>query len=145
MPAGVYVEMSIPDRKIPRLEQIRKEGHRIANLCEESAFYTNPADYCARKLGSGALALVDVLLTAGERNAHDIRSHRPEGEGKIAVTGNPRFDVLLPELRSVYRGAAEAIKSELGSFLLVNSNFVRVNAYGRDQDTVERWLEKGPF
>jgi len=142
-PAGFYVEMSIPDRKIPRLEQIRGEGHRIANLCEESAFYTNPEDYCARKLGPGALSLVDVLLTAGERNARDVREHRPGAEGKIAVTGNPRFDVLLPELRGVYAPGAEAIERELGPFLLVNSNFVRVNAYGRDQDTVERWLEKG--
>lgn len=142
-PAGVYVEMSIPDRKIARLEEIRRDGHRVANLCEESAFYTNPEDYCARKLGAGALALTDVLLTAGARNARDVRDHRPASEGKIAITGNPRFDVLLPELRGVFAQEAETIKRELGSFLLVNSNFVRVNAFGRDKDTIDQWLEKG--
>lgn len=142
-PAGVYVEMSIPDRKISRLEQIRKGGHRIVNLCEESAFYTSADDYCARKLGSGALKLVDRLLTPGERNARDVRACRPESEGKVVVTGNPRFDILLPELRCIYRGGAEAIRQDLGSFILVNSNFVRINPYAREQDTVERWLSKG--
>src|SRR5215210_1652902 len=94
-PAGVYVEMSIPDRKMPRLEQIRKDGHRIVNLCEESAFYTSAEDYCARKLGAGALELVDRLLTPGERNARDVRAFSPASDGTVAVTGNPRFDILL--------------------------------------------------
>jgi surface carbohydrate biosynthesis protein len=142
-PAGVYVEMSIPDRKIPRLEQIRKDGHRIVNLCEESAFYTSAEDYCARKLGAGSLELVDRLLTPGERNARDVRAFRPASDGKVAVTGNPRFDILLPGLRCIYGDGAEAIRRDHGSFILVNSNFARINPYAREQDTVDRWLSKG--
>ncbi len=142
-PAGVYVEMSIPDRKIPRLTQIRQEGHRIVNLCEESAFYTSPEDYCARKLGLVRCALDRVLFTPGDRNARDVREHRPESEGKVAVTGNPRFDVLVAGLALHLRRGRQRHQADRGSFILVNSNFARINPYAREQDTVERWLSKG--
>jgi surface carbohydrate biosynthesis protein len=142
-PAGLYVETSIPDAKAERLEQIHAAGHRIVNLCEESIVYADGRDYCTRKLGLNALRWTDILLVPGERNASHIRAHRPEGEDKVAVTGNPRFDILLPGVRSVYNDEAEAIKETFGSFILVNTNFGRPNPFRPGDDPVAKLIARG--
>jgi surface carbohydrate biosynthesis protein len=142
-PPGVYVAMSIPDRKTSVLQRIQKAGHRIINLGEENLFYTNPEDYCVRKLGPDALKYTDLLLVPGERNAGHVREYRPEGECKMAVTGNPRFDVLQPDLRCVHIRRAEEIRRELGRFVLVNTNFARVNPFSRGLDLIDNWRMRG--
>lgn len=135
--------MSIPDRKTSVLQRIQKAGHRIINLGEENLFYTNPEDYCVRKLGPDALKFTDLLLVPGERNAYHVREYRPEGECKMAVTGNPRFDVLQPDLRCVHSHRAEEIRRELGRFILVNTNFARVNPFSRGLDLIDGWRLRG--
>ena len=47
----------------------------------------------------------------------------------IHVTGNPRSDMLRPELRSFYEPEAEEIRKTYGNFILVNTNFNHVNAF----------------
>jgi len=47
----------------------------------------------------------------------------------IHVTGNPRSDMLRPELRSFYEPEAEEIRKNHGRFILVNTNFNHVNAF----------------
>lgn len=142
-PPGVWVENSIPDRKIGRLSKMQQDGHRVVNLCEESIFYTSAEDYCARKLGAGALEYTDQVLAPGERNASHIRTHRPDCNGKVQVTGNPRFDVLQPSLRCVYNEKADAIREKYGPFILANTNFPRVNPFDRGVDLIDLWHTRG--
>lgn len=126
-PPGAYVEISIPENKAERLNTYQASGHRTVNLCEENIVYIDGKDYCDRKMGTKALAAIDLSFTSGKRNDKDVRQHRPEGEHKFRMVGNPRFDTLLPELRMVYAPAAEAIRQRFGRFLLVNTNFAYVN------------------
>jgi surface carbohydrate biosynthesis protein len=140
---GTYCEISIPDKKASRLEEIHKAGHRIVNLCEESILYTDGHDYCARKIGAEAFRWTDRLLLPGERNASDIESHYPDFAHKLAITGNPRFDVLAPGLRRVYEERADAIRRRFGQFLLVNTNFGRANPQKVGEDAVEKLVARG--
>ena len=130
---GVYIEIGIPEKKANRLAAIRAAGHCIANMCEEGLVYSDGRDYCHRKLGPNALRSTDRLLVVGSRNADDIREYRSEFADKIAVTGNPRFDTLLSKVRCVYRRDAAALRERYGRFVLVNTNFTRVNAYGGER------------
>ena len=141
-PAGVYVETSIPDAKAARLEQIHAAGHRIVNLCEESIVYADGRDYCTRKLGPNSLHWTDILLVPGERNAEHIHAHRPECDDKVAITGNPRFDILLPRVRCVYNHEADAIKEKFGRFVLVNTNFGRPNPFRPEDDPVAKLIAR---
>jgi hypothetical protein len=50
------------------------------------------------------------------------------------VTGNPRGDLLRPGLRRFYREQVESFRREHGDFILVNTNFNHVNAYGADMN-----------
>ncbi len=129
-PSGAYIEIGIPEKKAKRLEEMHAIGHRIANMCEEGLVYPDGQEYCNRKLGPKSLQWTDRLLVVGARNADDIRKHLPQFAGKLAVTGNPRFDTLLSGPRCVYERDAKAIKDEFGRFLLVNTNFTRANPFG---------------
>lgn len=129
-PGGAYIEIGIPDKKSRRLQDLHASGYRIANMCEEGLVYPDGREYCNRKLGRKALSFTDRLLVVGARNADDIRGNLPDLAGKVAVTGNPRFDTLLAGPRCVYRRDADALKSELGRFVLVNTNFTRANPWG---------------
>ena len=53
----------------------------------------------------------------------------------IHVTGNPRGDMLRPGLRQLLPGASPGLsRREHGDFILVNTNFNHVNAYGPDMN-----------
>ncbi len=141
-PSGLFVIASVPELKAERLAHMRQAGHRIANLCEESVVYASERYYCDRKLSPKCLPFVDCLLVVGSGNAEHIRTYRPEHAHKIAVTGNPRFDITLPELRSVYEAEARKLSEKYGRFILVNTNFGRNNPFEKS-DPVPQMMRNG--
>jgi hypothetical protein len=52
----------------------------------------------------------------------------------IHVTGNPRVDLLRPEMRGFYDREVARIRDEHGDFILVNTNFNHVNAFSPVQN-----------
>ena len=47
----------------------------------------------------------------------------------IHVTGNPRGDLLRPEMRAFYNKDVGQICNTYGQFILINTNFNHVNAF----------------
>ena len=142
-PLGLFVEISIPAGKADRLASYHADGHKIVDLCEENVVYVDGWDYCRRKVGEEALAHVDLVLASGTRNEGHLRQFRPEGVGKFVVTGNPRFDTLTPEARTIYRAESDALRRRHGRFLLVNTNFGPINHYEDDpEEKIQRLLAK---
>ena len=41
--------------------------------------------------------------------------------------GNPRFDLLRPELRGLYDDEVAKLRTRFGRFILINGNFANVN------------------
>ena len=76
------------------------------------------------------MAQVSRLFAWGEDNAELWRRFpdMPE-EAVIDVTGNPRNDLLRPELHSYYDNEVKEIQAAYGNFILVNTNFNHVNAF----------------
>ncbi|MGH8120970.1 MAG: surface carbohydrate biosynthesis protein [Gammaproteobacteria bacterium] len=139
---GVYVESGLPRKKIKKLRELRQGGFRLVNLCEENIVYVDGKGYCERKASPGSLEQIDIYFASGPRNANDMRCYRPEHADKIIESGNPRFDTLLPEMRSVYEPEARQLRDRYGRFLLVNTNFGRANPFKAGQDVVaklKRW------
>lgn len=140
-PPGLFVVASVPEPKSQRLEEMQKAGNHIANLCEESIVYSSGEDYCHRKLSTNALRSVSHLLVVGLGNAEHIRTYRPEQADKIAITGNPRFDTLLPEMRVYHDFEASRIRKQYGRFILVNTNFGSANPFDPGEDVVARFMK----
>ena len=139
---GLLVENNIFDSKAERLTGLKRRGFRIADLDEEGVIYLDPGRYCTEKIGSRALEATDLVLATGARQEGHIREHRPRAAGKLRLTGNPRFDILMPGARIVFEQSAGAIRKRCGRFLLVNLNFNPANP-GRKTDMVAKWRKLG--
>jgi hypothetical protein len=61
----------------------------------------------------------------------------------IHVTGNPRGDLLRPEMRAFYEKDAEQICNTYGQFILINTNFNHVNAFYPAQNLFQPIEEPG--
>jgi hypothetical protein len=52
----------------------------------------------------------------------------------IHITGTPRSDMLRPEIHPFYENEAAELRRTYGNFILVNTNFNHVNAFGPDMN-----------
>ena len=133
---GLLIVNNIPDTKAALLGRLKNIGYRVADLCEESIIYPEAEDYIARKVGVRSLEFTDIILATGTRSERDIRTYRSAATGKLVVTGNPRFDTLMPHLRTVYDDDARKIQERYGQFLFVTTNFSAANPFKPGLDVV---------
>ena len=108
----------------------RKLGHEIVAWDEEALVHLPAETYFSRRLSPAGMKYVSHLFAWGEDNAKLWRQYPNLPAGTpIHVTGNPRGDLLRPEMRVFYEGDAEEIRSTYGHFILINTNFNHVNAF----------------
>jgi surface carbohydrate biosynthesis protein len=130
LPRGLYLNKSMTDRNLKMFQIMRYLGHEIVTWDEEALVHLPPETYYSRRLSPVAIQYVSHLFAWGEDNAELWRQYPDLPEGMpIHVTGNPRSDMLRPELRSFYEPEADALRQEHGKFILVNTNFNHVNAF----------------
>ncbi len=129
-PRSIYLNKSMTNRNLRMLEILNRLGHEIMTWDEEALVHLPSEIYYSRRLCPTTIRLLSHLYAWGEDNAALWRQypHLP-ARMPIHVTGNPRGDLLRPELRIYYNDEAEALKKAHGDFLLVNTNFNHVNAF----------------
>jgi surface carbohydrate biosynthesis protein len=134
-PRSIYLSKSMTVRSLLFFWVAAKFGHDIITWDEEALVHLPPEIYFSRRLHPAAIRYVTHLFAWGEENAELWRTypHLPAGI-PIHVTGNPRSDMLLPGLHAYYADEIEAIRREFGDFILVNTNFNHVNAFGADMN-----------
>ena len=130
LPQGLYLNKSMTDRNLKMFRIIQNLGHEIVTWDEEALVHLPPETYYSRRLSPIAIQYVTQLFAWGEDNAElwrqypDLPPNMP-----IHVTGNPRSDMLRPEMRPFYEPEAESLRKTYGNFILVNTNFNHVNAF----------------
>ncbi len=130
IPCGIYVAKSMRSMSDFMFQIIRNVGHEIV-AWEEEALVHPPADtFYSLRLSPNTLRHTSHLFCWGEDNRELVAGYPllPDNV-KLHVTGNPRGDMLRPELRGYFDPAVAAIKEKLGPFLLVNTNFSDVNPF----------------
>ncbi len=133
-PRGIYLSKSMTARSVKMFRIMNLLGHTIAAWDEEALVHPPADTYFTRRLSAEALPLVSHLFAWGEENAALWRSYPSYTDTPIHVTGNPRGDMLRPELRNYYRDEAQQLSKEHGDFLLINTNFGMVNAFNDSQN-----------
>jgi surface carbohydrate biosynthesis protein len=134
LPRGFYLDKSIARPKIPVFERLNKLGFRVLAWCEEGLVYLDRDTYVRERVAPAALDRTEAFFAWGGVQSSDILSAVPEANTRILEVGNPRSDLLRPELREFYRPAADFLRSRFGEFILINTNFGRYNHYfGQDQ------------
>jgi len=134
-PRSLYLCKSFTIMNLKMFRIMHYLGHEIVSWDEEALVHL-PADmYYSRRLSPLSLRYISHLFAWGEDNA-DLWRRYPEMPAGIPihVSGNPRGDLLRPEIRSFYEQDAEAIRKAYGDFVLVNTNFNHVNAFFPSQN-----------
>ncbi len=132
-PQSIYLSKSMTIRSLLFFRVAKKFGHEIITWDEEALVHLPPETYFSRRLNPKAIRYVSHLFAWGQDNKElwkqypDLPDNLP-----IHVTGNPRSDMLRPELQPFYKDEVEKIRAQYGNFILINTNFNHVNAYGPD-------------
>jgi surface carbohydrate biosynthesis protein len=134
-PRSIYLSKSMTVRSLLFFWVAVKYGHDIITWDEEALVHLPPETYFSRRLHPAAIRYVSHLFAWGEDNANLWRQypHLPPGI-PIHVTGNPRSDLLRPEMNAYYAHDVEKIRREFREFILINTNFNHVNAFGPDMN-----------
>jgi len=129
-PRGLYLNKSMTERNLKMFQIMRRVGHAILTWDEEALIHLPPEIYYSRRMSPTAIRYVSHLFAWGEDNAELWRRYPEFPESlPIHVTGNPRNDMLRPELQAFYAEDIRAIHDRYGDYLLVNTNFNHVNAF----------------
>jgi len=143
IPPGIYVGKSLTYRNARFYSIVRDLGHRLVAWDEEGLVYANRELYRLTKVGDATLGMPELLLAWGEENAAAWSAHPRFNGTEIAITGNPRSDLLRPELRGYFSAEADALREAYGDFLLINTNFSRLNHYFEQQNRQQKLLRDG--
>ena len=134
-PRGIYLSKSMTAASDLMFRIMSNLGHEIVAWDEEALVHLPAETYYSRRLSPVAMAFVSHFFAWGEDSAELWRRYPglPKN-AMIHVTGNPRNDLLRPELHAYYDKDVEEIRRVFGNFILVNTNFNHVNAFSPVQN-----------
>ena len=148
-PRGIFLSKSLRVVKRKFFPISRLLGHEIVGWDEEALVHLPAETYFSRRLSPLGMENVSHLFAWGEDNAELWRQYPQLPSGiPIHITGNPRVDLLRPDMQGYYRGEADQIRNNYGEFILINTNFNHVNAFRPAQNLfkpVKRPGKKAPF
>jgi len=134
-PKSIYLSKSMTIRSALLFKVAHKVGHNIVAWDEEALVHLPPETYFSDRLSPVAMQYVSHLLAWGQGNANLWRQYPNLPNGiPIHLTGNPRVDMLRPEMRPFFTEDVEKIRKSCGNFILVNTNFNHVNAFSPEMN-----------
>jgi len=134
-PRSIYLSKSMTIRSALLFKVAHKVGHNIVAWDEEALVHLPPETYFSDRLSPVAMQYVSHLLAWGQGNANLWRQYPNLPNGiPIHLTGNPRVDMLRPEMRPFFAEDVEKIRKSCGNFILVNTNFNHVNAFSPEMN-----------
>jgi surface carbohydrate biosynthesis protein len=143
-PRSIFLSKSLRVAKRIIFPLARKLGHEIVSWDEEALVHLPPEIYFTRRLPPVGIEHVSHLFAWGEDNAELWRQYPKLPAGMpIHVTGNPRGDLLRPEMQAFYEEDSEKIRNAYGNFILINTNFNHVNAFYPEQNLFQPVKEQG--
>jgi surface carbohydrate biosynthesis protein len=134
-PRSLYLCKSFTVSNLKMFKIIHRLGHEIVSWDEEALVHLPAEMYYSRRLSPLTMKYVSNLFAWGEDNAELWRQYPEFPAGlPIHVTGNPRNDMLRPEIRAFYESDVKNIRNVYGEFILVNTNFNHVNSFSPVQN-----------
>ncbi len=126
-PQSIYVAKGLTPQTRRHFVSARNFGHEIIAWDEEAICYLTREIYIARRWGTRTLPLVSQLIAWGEDNAELWQEALQGANIPIHILGNPRADLLRPEMQGMIDPDAEDLRRKYGRYILLNSNFGSAN------------------
>jgi surface carbohydrate biosynthesis protein len=129
LPSSVYLHKAITKNRLRMFGILERMGHWNVSGDEEGIVYYDTESYWRAKVHGETMRRARALLAWGPENARIWREHPASSGVPVEVTGNARVDLLRPELRRYFDEEVEALRRRLGEFVIVNTNFGKLNHY----------------
>ena len=142
-PPSLYFSKSVRAGARTMYKIIPNVGHKICALDEEALVRLSNKIYLMKTDPLVAEA-TDMVFAWGHSDAEVYPQIDGMAGTPIVETGNPRADMMRPELRSFFADTIDDIRSRFGRFALFNSNFSIVNHFitGQARFRVGKWVAK---
>ena len=124
---GIFLSHNFDRGRRRLLRIVRDLGYKVVAWDEEGLVWLSPEVYRKRRVDPGTIRLVDTIYSWGRQHSQALEPLASPAGVAIVQTGNPRADLLRPEMRALYRGRCQRLRAELGRFVLVVSNFGWLN------------------
>jgi surface carbohydrate biosynthesis protein len=129
LPHGIYFAKDAAATSCKIFSILDGLGLPIIAWDEEALVYYSTEQFLARRTCSCTLSRTDRYLTWGESQRAAL-SHQQAFSGiPLEATGNPRADMLRPELRRFYDQEVAELRRRFGRMILINSNSGRLNHF----------------
>lgn len=129
LPRGLYLAKDVRRSSRRMFRIMDRLGFSIAAWDEEAIVVSDPATYHRARIDDENLGRVKAFLAWGARNREMIESAPGYHGIPIYETGNPRIDLLTRRCRAFFEPEAAALRERFGDFILINSNFGRINHF----------------
>ena len=127
LPRSIYMGLQLTRKSEDWYDFLHRLGHRVVSVDEEALVHYSPEIYWKTKVGPETLGKTEALFAWGSENARVWRSYPNYPGTAIHITGNPRVDLLRPELRGFWFDQVQKIRDRFGRFIIINSNFNLLN------------------
>ena len=128
IPSGVFIAKGFASRKARFLRILRRLGFTVMAWDEEGLVHP-PADiYSKRRISAESLSLLEGIFSWGTDYTELLRGLPFYDGTTIYQEGNPRLDLLGRHVRNFYDPDVANLHNKYGKYILVNSNFGRVNS-----------------
>lgn len=128
LPASIYLAKGIRTGNRLMMSILDSLGHVIVALDEEALVRTSD-EALHLMFDEETFNRPRLLYAWGRSNADVWRSYKGYRGTPILETGNPRVDLLRPELRSFFDEDVRALRERFGPYVMFSSNFALVNHF----------------
>jgi len=129
-PKGIYVEKDIFHKRKENFLKYKNLGNKIIAWDEEGLVFLNRKLYLRQRISKDTLEKVDLFFTWGKEQLNTIVFKYPEMKDKIILSGNPRVDLLRPEIKAIFKDDVKSLREKYGKYILINSNFMANHRVG---------------
>lgn len=123
----IYFEGSAVDRlsRRNRVKKLNKIGSKIVVLDTEGGAWRPENGSFTDRVDPNILEHVEKYFAWGESSANIAKNmiEKHDLETDVVQSGNPRFDLLQPDMRSLYSNEINRIRKKHREFILINTNF----------------------
>jgi len=128
-PHSIYLAKSMTSRSKKAFRIMSTLGHEIVVWDEEALVHHSKEQYFGRRLDPKTMEKVSALLAWGKENAELFKEYPAYSGAPVHITGNPRGDMMRPDVLPFYKPESESIAEQFGDIILINTNFSMVNGF----------------
>ncbi|HEX2890169.1 surface carbohydrate biosynthesis protein [Vineibacter terrae] len=129
LPRSVYIAKDFRVSSARMFDILQGLGNPIMAWDEEAILFYNAREFHERRVHPGTFERVEAFFAWGPQNKEFIATAPAYHGAPIHDTGNPRIDLMRPELRAFFDPEVEALRARFGRFILINTNFGKLNHF----------------